>query len=58
MPPTSSDETSSFVVQVTGQIESGDFGSLDNLYARYSFHLGHDWTVLAVSLSIIIIIII
>jgi len=38
----------SFYVQCTGQIESGDFGPLDNLYCRYSFHLGNDWTIASV----------
>ena len=38
-----------FFVQVTGQIESGDFGALDNMYCRYAFHYGQDWTVSAVS---------
>jgi hypothetical protein len=34
-----------FYVQCTGQIESGNFGSLDNLYCRYSFCFGHDWEI-------------
>ena len=37
-----------FFVQCTGQIESGDFGALDNMYCRYAFHYGQDWTVSAV----------
>ena len=37
-----------FFVQVTGQIESGNFGALDNTYCRYAFHYGQDWTVSAV----------
>lgn len=42
-----------FFVQVTGQIESGDFGALDNMYCRYAFHYGQDWTVSAVSAVIL-----
>jgi Ciliary basal body-associated, B9 protein len=38
-----------FYVQCAGQIESGKFGSNDNLYCRYSFSFGHDWVVAAVS---------
>ena len=26
-------------------MESGDFGGADNLYCKYSFSYGHDWTV-------------
>lgn len=44
-PPTQDD---AFYVQTTGQIESGDFGPLDNLYCRYSFHFGNDWTIASV----------
>lgn len=58
MPPTTNEELSSFVVQVTGQLESGDFGSLDNLYARYSFHIGNDWTIIAVSYNILELVVI
>jgi B9 domain-containing protein 1 len=36
---------SAFFVQCVGQIESGDFGPTDNLYCRYSFQYGHDWTI-------------
>jgi len=39
-----------FYVQCTGQIESGDFGSVDDIYCRYAFHFGHDWTISAVSM--------
>ena len=42
-------DDSSFLVQCTGQVESGDFGDVDNLYCRYAFHLGNDWSVLSVS---------
>lgn len=38
----------SFLVQLTGQIESGDFGPHDNLYCRYSLHYGSDWNVVSV----------
>lgn len=43
-------EESAFVVQCTGQIESGDFGQIDNLYCRYTFHIGHDWSIASVCL--------
>jgi len=36
-------EEAAFYVQCTGQVESGDFGPLDNLYVRYAFHFGNDW---------------
>ncbi len=36
---------SSFFVQCTGQIDSGDFGSMDYLYCRYTFHFGNDWNI-------------
>ena len=42
-------DDSSFLVQCTGQVESGDFGDVDNLYCRYAFHLGNDWSVISVS---------
>lgn len=35
----------SFHVQCTGQIDSGDFGPLDYLYCRYSFQFGNDWSI-------------
>jgi hypothetical protein len=38
-----------FYVQCTGQVESGDFGGIDDIYCRYAFHFGHDWTIAAVS---------
>lgn len=38
---------SSFFVQCTGQVISGDFGGKDYLYCRYSFQKGHDWTTSA-----------
>lgn len=38
----------SFLVQCTGQIESGDFGPHDNLYCRYSMHYGSDWGIVSV----------
>jgi hypothetical protein len=43
------DKEEAFYVQCTGQVESGDFGSLDNMYCRYAFHFGQDWVVSAVS---------
>ena len=45
---TASDEYA-FYVQCAGQIDSGKFGSNDNLYCRYSFSFGHDWVVASVS---------
>lgn len=35
----------SFLVQCTGQIVGGDFGPVDYLYCRYSFHIGDDWNI-------------
>jgi B9 domain-containing protein 1 len=32
-------------VQCTGQIVSGEFGPVDYLYCRYTFHYGNDWTI-------------
>ena len=34
-----------FVVMATGQIESGRYEGLDNLYCRYTFSHGDDWQV-------------
>jgi hypothetical protein len=45
------DAEQAFYVQCTGQVESGDFGALDNLYCRYAFHFGHDWTIAAVRVT-------
>ena len=42
-------EDQAFYVQCTGQVESGDFGAIDNIYCRYAFHFGHDWVIAAVS---------
>mmetsp|Transcript_5126 Transcript_5126/g.8624 ORF Transcript_5126/g.8624 Transcript_5126/m.8624 type:complete len:252 (+) Transcript_5126:45-800(+) len=39
------EESSSFYLMITGQVESGDFYGADNLYCKYSFSYGHDWTV-------------
>ena len=38
-------EEAAFYVQCTGQVESGEYGPLDNLYCRYAFHFGNDWEV-------------
>ena len=45
-------EDYSFYVQCSGQVESGNFGPLDNLYCRYSFHFGNDWTISGVSIRV------
>jgi B9 domain-containing protein 1 len=37
----------SFLLQCIGQVESGDFGDIDYLYCRYSFHYGHDWNIVS-----------
>jgi B9 domain-containing protein 1 len=42
-----SEREQAFYVQCTGQIESGEFGGVDDIYCRYAFHLGHDWSVAA-----------
>jgi len=39
------DDSSSFYLMVTGQVESGEFGGADNLYCKYSFSFGTDWMV-------------
>ena len=38
-------ESTHFVVMVTGQIESGRYEGNDNLYCRYAFAHGQDWSV-------------
>ena len=38
-------DNNSFFVQCTGQIVSGEFGPVNYLYCRYTFHFGNDWTV-------------
>ncbi|XP_046402148.1 B9 domain-containing protein 1-like [Ischnura elegans] len=35
----------SFVVSVTGQIESGEFPRFNELYCKYCFMFGNDWVV-------------
>uniref|UniRef100_A0A1I7ZHV9 B9 domain-containing protein 1 n=1 Tax=Steinernema glaseri TaxID=37863 RepID=A0A1I7ZHV9_9BILA len=35
--------TSSFLVMVTGQIETADFPSISSLYCKYAFSFGPDW---------------
>mmetsp|Transcript_40095 Transcript_40095/g.40892 ORF Transcript_40095/g.40892 Transcript_40095/m.40892 type:complete len:208 (-) Transcript_40095:306-929(-) len=37
----------SFFLSVTGQVERGDFGAKEDLYCRYSFHFGPDWTIVS-----------
>eukprot|EP01036_Dinobryon_divergens_P025326 gene25326-33858_t len=39
------DGNSSFTLQCHGQVKSGNFGSLDYLYCRYTFHFGNDWSI-------------
>lgn len=39
------DESTSFYLMITGQIESGNFGAANNLYCKFSFTQGNDWTV-------------
>lgn len=36
-----------FYVCVSGQIERADFGPKEDLYCRYSFHFGPDWTIVS-----------
>lgn len=40
-------ETNSFILQCTGQIAGGDFGNVDNLYCRYTYSYGNDWTIIS-----------
>eukprot|EP01041_Mallomonas_annulata_P002148 gene2148-4179_t len=35
----------SFFVVVSGQIEKADFGSLEDIYCRYSYFFGPDWMI-------------
>ena len=39
------DGNSSFTLQCHGQVKCGNFGSLDYLYCRYTFHFGNDWSI-------------
>ncbi|CAJ0915145.1 unnamed protein product [Ranitomeya imitator] len=32
-----------FLLNVNGQIESGEFPEFDDLYCKYCFVYGHDW---------------
>ncbi|CAN0024742.1 unnamed protein product, partial [Heterosigma akashiwo] len=41
------EEESSFFVMVNGQIESGDIVGKDNLYAKYAFSYGSDWSMIS-----------
>lgn len=43
LPPPSN---ASFIVSITGQIESCDFPGINNLYCKYDFVHGVDWTVI------------
>jgi hypothetical protein len=40
--------TSGFYVAVTGQVDGCQMQGCDNLYVKYSFNKGHDWSVMAV----------
>lgn len=40
-------EHTAFFVSISGSCESGDFGVIENIYCRYSFHYGPDWTALS-----------
>ena len=49
MPPKSKKGTSNdigFSVVIGGQVESADFGGIDNLYCKYSFLFGKNWKIL------------
>mmetsp|Transcript_6466 Transcript_6466/g.10580 ORF Transcript_6466/g.10580 Transcript_6466/m.10580 type:complete len:197 (+) Transcript_6466:116-706(+) len=43
----SSDVAAAFFVECVGQIEKANFGDTDELYCRYAFHFGPDWTIMA-----------
>ncbi|CAG0891867.1 unnamed protein product [Darwinula stevensoni] len=43
--PQSQAQDSVFLLSVTGQIESGDFPGMDDLYCRYQYVYGQDWVV-------------
>ena len=40
--------SSGFYLMVTGQVDACQMQGFDNLYVKYSFNKGHDWSVLAV----------
>jgi B9 domain-containing protein 1 len=39
--------SSTFCVSITGQIESAHFVGLDNVYSKYCYKYGNDWTVVS-----------
>ena len=41
-------KTTGFQIMATGQVESGDFGGVDNLYCKYSYLIGKDWRIIQV----------
>ena len=41
-------KTGGFQIMATGQVESGDFGGVDNLYCKYSYLVGKDWRIIQV----------
>ena len=46
-------KSNSLTVQCSGHITGCDFGNIDNVYCRYSFSLGFDWTVIGVRFNIL-----
>jgi len=38
-----------FFLSITGSIEHAEFYDADNVYCKYGFHLGPEWSVVAVS---------
>ena len=45
---------SGFSVVCGGQVESVEFGGIDNLYCKYSFLFGPSWKILNVSKFLVI----
>lgn len=38
-----------FFLSATGSIEHAEFYDADNVYCKYGFHFGPEWSVVAVS---------
>jgi len=40
-----------FFLSITGSIEHAEFYDSDNVYCKFGFHMGPEWTVVAVSFN-------
>lgn len=43
-----------FFLSVTGSIEHAEFYDADNAYCKYGFHFGPEWSVVAVSIPLVL----